>query len=306
MARGVALESFVSSALLCSRRGRGKWRRTSCIGRRWQDHLRPTALASLGPADYTYYKFREAGIDAHAELLVQAHEHNHSADADANSGKIWGPDVEVAAQRWMREVAKPSRHGLQTYLVTQNFKNLPNIERIGGWLKRFQLKLKAEKTKSGEDVDKPAGTGMLNFAEAKTLEAWRSPKEIAPTTLQIRIPPVPIMSERLCICFSCDKMVEALTRYDDFELHLGVDVKQGTMTGQAGVATISLQAKDKLRGTTFSKGDAAGQGRVQGRAYTTHGVPVLQAILSNIEHRRDCEFHRLLSLPGDRARQRHP
>ena len=161
--------------------------------------MRPTARAPVGAADYTYYKFPEAGLDAHAELLVQVHEHSHSADADANSGKIWGPDVEVAAQRWMREVAKPSRQGLQTYLVSQKFKNLPHIDRIGGWLKRFQLKLKAEKTKGGEDVDKAAGAGMLNFAEAKTLEEWRNPKEIAPTTLQIRIPPVPTMAGRLCI-----------------------------------------------------------------------------------------------------------
>ena len=36
-------------------------------------------------------------------------------------------------------------------------------------------------------------------------------------------------------------------------MHLGIDVKQGTMTGKAGVATVTLQGKDRLRGTTFTK-----------------------------------------------------
>ena len=132
-------------------------------------------------------------------------------------------------------------------------------------------------------MDKAGELGLVNFAEAKTLEKWKHPTEVTPTTLRIRIPPTPSMTDRLCICFSCEDMTKVLLRYTDFDMHLGIDVKQGTMTGQAGVATLSLQAKDMLRTTTFSKGNNAEKRRVQGRAYTTHGQPLLQAIFNTEE-----------------------
>ena len=75
-------------------------------------------------------------------------------------------------------------------------------------------------------------------------------------------------------------MQDVLLKYSDAEMHLGVDVKQGTVPGSGGVATITLQAKDTLRNTTFQKQQMAGASRVQGRAYTTHGDPLLQALVN--------------------------
>jgi hypothetical protein len=66
-------------------------------------------------------------------------------------------------------------------------------------------------------------------------------------------------------------------------MHLGIDVKQGMMSGSAGVATITLQGKDKLRTKTFTKGRQSQTSRVQGKAYTTHGEPVLQAVINTEE-----------------------
>eukprot|EP00959_Pyramimonas_sp_CCMP1952_P291677 6100614-Pyramimonas_sp.AAC.1 len=73
------------------------------------------------------------------------------------------------------------------------------------------------------------------------------------------------------------------------------------MSGQAGAATISLQAKDKLRGTAFPKGDGAVQGRVQGRAFTTHGVPLLQATFNTEEAPNFMDFFRCLGIVHDSA-----
>ena len=86
---------------------------------------------------YTYYKFREAGIDPHTESRMQVAEHNHSADADMNTGKIWAPDVEASAREWTRAATKPRRDALQVCLVGRKFAILPSIERVGSWLARF-------------------------------------------------------------------------------------------------------------------------------------------------------------------------
>ena len=50
---------------------------------------------------YTYYKYRQAAMEAHTEILVQIDEHNHAAVEAMNSGKIWAPNVEDAAKSWM-------------------------------------------------------------------------------------------------------------------------------------------------------------------------------------------------------------
>ena len=77
---------------------------------------------------YTYYKYRQGAIEAHTEILVQIDEHNHAADEAMSPGKIWAPNVEDAAQSWMAEAAKPTRHALQSYLLSLGHKNLPDVQ----------------------------------------------------------------------------------------------------------------------------------------------------------------------------------
>ena len=149
-------------------------------------------------------------MSAHTELLVQVDEHNHSKDADMNSGKLWAPIVETAAQEWMEAASKPHRRDLQQYLVGMGFTNLPEIDRIGSWLARYNTRKKATQKSKGQ-AEKPPDSGFFNFAETKALEHWKHPERVTPTTLRIRIPPTPTMKGRLCICHSCEKMFSAAT-----------------------------------------------------------------------------------------------
>jgi hypothetical protein len=55
-----------------------------------------------------------------------------------------------------------------------------------------------------------------------------------------------------------------------------MDLKQGCMAHGWGCLAVSFLVKDRLRLTTLSRGP---QGRLQGRVFTSHAAPVLQAIL---------------------------
>ena len=89
---------------------------------------------------------------------------NHAASTEMNSGKIWPPNVEAAARAWMDEAVEPTRHCLQTYLLSLRFDNLPSIEKIGSWLSRHQTKVNKDRKRNVSQDEKPSGLGMLNFA----------------------------------------------------------------------------------------------------------------------------------------------
>ena len=55
-----------------------------------------------------------------------------------------------------------------------------------------------------------------------------------------------------------------------------MNLKQGCMAHGWGCLAVSFLVKDRLRLTTLSRGP---QGRLQGRVFTSHAAPVLQAIL---------------------------
>ncbi|CAJ1399628.1 unnamed protein product, partial [Effrenium voratum] len=81
----------------------------------------------------------------------------------------------------------------------------------------------------------------------------------------------------VCVLFQAPAMRRMLDRYAvNDQLALAVDTKMKVANHGMGVATLSLLVKDKLRPTTLIRhGDGC---RVQGRAYTSHAVPIMQAV----------------------------
>lgn len=96
-------------------------------------------------------------------------------------------------------------------------------------------------------------------------------------------PPRVIHEDRVCVAFSCKGMMDVMRRYADSEIALSIDAKHSCMAHGWGVLTASFLVRDQLRNTSLAK---IGGKRIQGKAFTSHAAPVLQAIIQveNIEN----------------------
>ena len=77
------------------------------------------------------------------------------------------------------------------------------------------------------------------------------------------------------VTFCSKGMFDTLRKFSGTRAHVIVDTKMKVLKRQRGVATVFLAVKDGLRPPSFH----TGAGRKQGRALTTHALPVLQAIM---------------------------
>ena len=93
--------------------------------------------------------------------------------------------------------------------------------------------------------------------------------------------------------FLSSGMVATMARLRDADVCLVVDTKMGVLDKGWGIATVSVLVKDALRMTTLSRDSrplvsgegasrAQGTRRVQGRAWTSHAMPLLQAIIQHV------------------------
>lgn len=126
----------------------------------------------------------------------------------------------------------------------------------------------------------------------------------------------PIITDtEVCILFGCSGMLSTFDRYAGQDVALAVDTKMKVLNRGMGVATVSLLVKDQLRKTRLPK---AGKGsRTQSRAWTSHGMPVAQAIFHAETKPNYCRLFRIccdlwaerqprsLPLPEQRSLQIH-
>ena len=126
----------------------------------------------------------------------------------------------------------------------------------------------------------------------------------------------PIITDtEVCILFGCSGMLSTFDRYAGQDVALAVDTKMKVLNRGMGVATVSLLVKDQLRKTRLLK---AGKGsRTQSRAWTSHGMPVAQAIFHAETKPNYCRLFRIccdlwaerqprsLPLPEQRSLQIH-
>ena len=121
-------------------------------------------------------------------------------------------------------------------------------------------------------------TQNSELVQRKTLDEWMAEQGTDLSSLLIaRVPPPVLGANRICVAFYSPGMIATMKRFAGQRLAISVDVKQGTLEHGAGIATASFIAKDKLRNTHLC---TLGKKRVQGRAYTSHAFPALQAELN--------------------------
>jgi len=166
------------------------------------------------------------------------------------------------------------------HLLGRKFRetDLPPIPKITGWLKNAKTSLKREQPLNISSVGP-----MAVEVQMRSLQTWIEQEAKHGHTLVVAKIPAPVLQERMCVVFNCQDMDDMIGRYEQPELALLVDVKQGCMAHGYGVATLSVLGKDKLRNTTLGRFQGK---KVQCLAHTSHANPWLQAIFNseNIEN----------------------
>ena len=119
--------------------------------------------------------------------------------------------------------------------------------------------------------------GVSNLAEREKLEDWmQTPGEcVGLHELRVKSFPVPQLEDRLMVLFGCEAMERHIEYYHDIDMAISVDCKQGAIHGKESICGINLLSKSGLRTTAFGTVDNK---RCQGRAYCTHGEPVLNGV----------------------------
>ncbi len=223
----------------------------------------------------TYYR-QSCGVPARTWTVRQEGEHVHPSGERPNSGRVLTPQVEDAALRFLRENPQLKKKDLVIGLLQQGHAadSLPSESQLQTWLMNAKARLKR---KDREEAAALPQAGLTREVEARKLDEWvhREPATLWDVVV-LRTPP-PVLERRLCILFGSTGMFEKLKLFSSADVALSVDVKQKCMDDGCGVATLNLLVKDRLRNTSLGR---AKEKRVQGRAYTTHALPLLQGIFN--------------------------
>ena len=116
--------------------------------------------------------------------------------------------------------------------------------------------------------------GVYNLDERAKLADWmqRPDEDVAPHALRVKPIPAPQFEDRLMVIFGCEAMERQVEYYDDIDIAISVDCKQGEMDQKEGICDVNLLSKSEIRNTTFGRHDGK---KVQGRAFCTHGQPLV-------------------------------
>ena len=137
--------------------------------------------------------------------------------------------------------------------------------KLGNWLRNWSKKHQTVKKKD---------TAVAAAVEMDIAHMPRSPCAAVEKLFLCKAPI--INKDEVCIIFSCKGMLDTMCRYDSGQVCLAVDGKKKVASRNYDVATVSLLVKDKLRPTHLTNMHRGV--RTQARAWTSHAVPLLQAI----------------------------
>ena len=145
--------------------------------------------------------------------------------------------------------------------------SLPDNTQLANWLRN-----NSRKNKDALDKDK-------SVVAAVALEVSQLPRSLPKQIDALFLLRDPIITDtEVCILFASPGTLNTFDRYTGLDVALSVDTKMKVLTRGMGVATVSLLVKDQLRKTRLPK---LGKGsRTQSRAWTSHGMPVAQAIFT--------------------------
>ena len=240
------------------------------------------ALACPVQWDSLFYKRRVHSIEPGTWVVTRRYLHNHTRSEPKNSGKALAPQQSLAAQKYISDMlssgSKPCLRSFREAVLLASSDPLPENDRV---LSNFMHReLKKQRSAQQQDMcDDSARASFCSVKERTTLDAWLVSEPSNPHALQVKRVPAPSLETHMCVLFSCDAMEAQLSRFESVEMALSTDVKQKEMTYKEGVCDLNLLTKDRLRTTTFGKHDGK---KVQGRAFTTHAVPILNGAF-NVE-----------------------
>ena len=215
----------------------------------------------------TYYCV-QSGVHAKTLRIDGYGEQSHSIHTPADIARTFLPMQEAVARRYLLEPGRLTAKNFTDFLVHSGLPktSLPAPRLRSQWLKNH-------KTKG------PRGPTEAPRAEVvrRFLEDW---PDAAPDTVSDiflpNSPPRTLTERRVCIPMACKGMIEVMRRYNGGRVSLLTDMKQNCMAHGWGVLTMSFLVKDHQRYTNLGR---IAKRRVQGRVYTSHAVPVMQAIL---------------------------
>ena len=220
-----------------------------------------------------FFRRQRAGTPVHTWMVSQIYEHNHAHAPQAmNSGRVLTPRQEAAAQAYVAATDHPTRRGVEQTLGAANLFPLPGDATLGAWLKRANMNKKKSKIPQQEEVLRSGG--VSNVHQRAKIQAWmlQPDEKVDPHVLRVKPIPAPQFEDRLMVIFGCEAMERQVEYYQDIDIAISVDCKQGEMERKEGICDVNLLSKSELRNTTF--GTYEGK-KCQGRAFCTHGEPLV-------------------------------
>jgi len=233
----------------------------------------------------TYYRCH-VGLPPKTLVIQSVGTHNHAGDSHVyDAVRIFTPKEEVVAKKYLRQTAPLTKKGLKNFLISYGIEEstLPKDDRIGRWLRNHRP------PKAPHAPAQPR-----HEIVRRALQEWPTamPEDISDLYLPSQLPYL-MSGDRVCIPFTCKGMQATMRRYEDADVAMFIDEKMKCMAHGWGVVTASICVKDELRRTTLRRGVG---GRVQARMYTSHALPVLQAVVHFEETGNLVHFFNLLKL----------
>ena len=259
--------------LLHHLRHRGEW--STCrvsVRIAWQNKQRVQAevrcLESAAcPCCWRAHYILAAAIYQPGTLILQCSgAHSGHEACLAATGKVFNAKQETLAVQFFDKGGRTGKN-LRAALLAGGCaeSSLPTNTQLSNWLKNMRKRRK------------PALDCDLHIVEAVQLEVNKLPQSPPKQLDSMFLLEQPLISDsEVCVLFACPGMLEALGRYDGPDVALAVDTKMKVLDRGMGVATLSLLVKDALRPTHLPRGP--GGCRTQSRAWTSHGLPIVQAV----------------------------
>ena len=222
-----------------------------------------------------FYIFSAHDMHPPGTLILQTcGEHSH--ETRRATSKLFTSQQLSIAEGFLASGGRDLR-GLQLAFSTANIASntLPNSTQLSNWLKR-------QKKSQKNTLSRHA-----TLVEVTRLELTALPRSMPDTLSALFLLDEPVLTQdEVCIIFSCPGMVRHFERYQDTTLCCTVDAKMKVAEHGYGVATFGLLTRDKLRKTTLSRAARTDStpARTQGFAFTSHTVPVVQAIFHQETH----------------------
>ena len=231
------------------------------------------------------YFFRRQGHPPGTLLAYSIGDHSHATlTTTAASGRIFTPRQQQAAEEYVAGSSRRSARQLRAFLDSRGESGLPTDTQLSEWLRRA-----AKRQKQAEGGREQPESQHVVAVVAESVERWVRDAGEQPEELFV-LRSFKLSGDAAFVPFLSSGMVATMARLRDADVCLVVDTKMGVLDKGWGIATVSVLVKDALRMTTLSRDSrplvsgegasrAQGTRRVQGRAWTSHAMPLLQAII---------------------------